>query len=107
VSFFAKPASAVPPFQKQFYDQYLEGNANAEFVAEVKKAKCNLCHVGKKKTDRNAYAKELSKLLDKKKDAKDPAAIKAAMDKVAEMKTGETTYGELIKKGDLAALTKE
>ena len=106
VSFVSKPALAVPPFQKQFAAQYLEGNDNADFVAAVKKAKCNLCHVGKKKKDRNAYGKELAKLLDKKKDAKNVDAIKAALEKVAAMKSGDTTYGDLIKKGDLAGLTK-
>jgi len=98
-----RTATAIPPFQKQFLAMYLEGNDNEEFVAAVKKAKCNVCHMGKKKKDRNAYGKELAKLLDKKEHKDDVEAIQAALKKVAAMKAeeGGKTYGELIKEGKL------
>jgi len=97
-----KSATAIPPFAKQFNAMYVEGNDDADFVAAVKEAKCNVCHKGKSKKMRNPYGEALDKLLDKKKDAKDVEAIQAALKKVAEQKSpsGET-FGELIKAGKL------
>ena len=69
-------------------------------------AKCNVCHVGKSKKDRNAYGHALADLLDKKEDAKDVAKIRAALEKVAGMpsdpaKADSVTFGDLIKQGKL------
>lgn len=105
LGFALQPASAIPPFQKVFYAEYLDGNDNAEYVAAVKEVKCNLCHDAnsKSKKDRNPYGEELSKLLDKKVDKADTDKIKASLGKVAAMKPSEDspTYGELIKSGKL------
>ena len=64
--------------------------------------KCNICHEGKSKKDKNAYGKLLDKLLDRKKDAKNPEKIRQALAAVESEKSpsGET-YGELIKEGKL------
>ena len=103
LAFVVQSASAIPPFGKAFNAKYVEGNDNAAFVEAVKEAKCNVCHKGTKKTDRNAYGMALSELLDKKADAKDEAKINEALDKVAAMKSAEDgpTFGELIKEGKL------
>jgi len=96
----ASPAFAV----KQFYDEFKEvyvnnGNLDASAVA---KAKCNICHEGKSKKDKNAYGKFLDKLLDRKKDAKNPEKIRQALAAVESEKSpsGET-YGDLFKEGKL------
>ena len=57
----ASPAFAV----KQFYDEFKEvyvnnGNLDASAVA---KAKCNICHEGKSKKDKNAYGELLDNCL--------------------------------------------
>ena len=96
----ARPAFAV----KQFYDEFKEvyvnnGSLDASAVA---KAKCNICHVGKSKKDKNAYGKLLDELLDRKKDAKNPEKIREAFEKVAAAKSpAGPTYGELFKEGKL------
>ena len=96
----ASPAFAV----KQFYDEFKEvyvnkGSLDASAVA---KAKCNLCHEGKSKKDKNAYGELLGKLLDRKKDAKNPEKIRQALVAVESEKSpsGET-YGDLLKEGKL------
>jgi cytochrome c2 len=96
----ASPAFAV----KQFYDEFKEvyvnnGELDASAVA---KAKCNLCHEGKSKKNKNAYGKLLDTLLDRKKDAKNPEKIREALTKVeSEKSSSGVTYGELFKEGKL------
>ena len=96
----ASPAFAV----KQFYDEFKEVYVNKGSLdgAAVAKAKCNICHEGKSKKNKNAYGKLLDKLLDRKKDAKNPEKIRQALATVESEKSpsGET-YGELIKEGKL------
>ncbi len=97
-------AFAIPPFGKEFDALYVKPGSALE--AKVKEAKCNVCHVGPKKQDRNAYGMALSELLDKKDDAKNPEKIKAALETVAKMKSGgadSPTFGELIESGKLPA----
>ena len=96
----ASPAFAV----KQFYDEFKEvyvnkGNLDASAVA---KAKCNICHEGKSKKDKNAYGKLLDQLLDRKKDAKNPEKIRQALAAVESQKSPSgQTYGSLFKEGKL------
>ena len=54
-------ATARPPYHKEFQDVYKE----SKITAAAKKAKCNNCHYGKKKANRNDYGKALSKHLSK------------------------------------------
>jgi len=92
IALSARPAFAV----KQFYDEFKEVYVNNG------KAKCNICHEGKSKKDKNAYGKELDKLLDRKKDAKNPEKIREALAKVAGMKSPSgKTWGEILKAGEL------
>ena len=99
----SQSAFAIKPFQDAFLKKYVEGNENKEFVEAATAAKCGVCHVGAKKTDRNAYGMALSELLDKKEDAKNEAKINEALDTVAGMKAAdsEKTFGDLIKEGKL------
>ena len=66
---------------------------------------CNICHVGKKKTNRNVYGKALAKLL-KEGDDKDIPKIKSALEAVAQepsnpKKPESPTFGQRIKSGKL------
>jgi hypothetical protein len=103
-------AYAIAPFKKEFDDKYVKKDpATPEekaLAAAVAEAKCNVCHVGKNKKDRNAYGEALNKLLDKKADMKDKAKIQAALDTVANEKSkaddpNSPTFGELIQQGKL------
>ncbi len=104
-------ANAIPPFKKQFDALYVKKDssdpADQAFAQAVKKAKCNVCHIPKKKKHfHNAYGDELAKLLDKKKDAKNPEKIKEALKKVGAMKIdpndpNSPTWDELFKQGKL------
>lgn len=106
----ADSADAIVPFMREFAAKYVDKeSADPEmqaFAKAVKTAKCNLCHKGKKKKDRNAYGEALSELLDKKKDKKDKAKIQEALEKVAQRKSSPDddqapTFGELIAQNKL------
>jgi len=103
-------ARAVDPFKKEFEAKYVKASPSTPeetaLAAAVKKEKCNVCHVGTKKKDRNSYGEALAGLLDKKTDLKDKAKINDALDKVAAMKSdakdpNSPTFGELIQQGKL------
>ncbi|REK19610.1 MAG: hypothetical protein DWQ37_00670 [Planctomycetota bacterium] len=103
-------AHAVPPFKKEFETKYVKKSpsspAEEALVVAVKKAKCNVCHKGKKKKDRNAYGDALAELLDKKADAKNTAKIQEALEKVSAMQSNpddpnSPTFGDLLKEGKL------
>jgi hypothetical protein len=108
----AGTAWAIPPFNDAFKKAYVkDGTPLAEKVAEVK---CNVCHMGKEKKDKNEYGKAVGKFLkkadftgDAKKyeNVKDDDAQKALADGLksaeAEKGAGGKTFGELIKAGEL------
>jgi cytochrome c2 len=115
-----RSAVAIKPFYDVYKKEYLETNANKAFVEEATKGTngCLTCHQGKKsKKNRNAFGKELAKLLDKKKDAKDTAKISASIKKVLAMHVDpkddkSETYLDRVKAGKwpvgtLEELTKE
>jgi hypothetical protein len=102
---------ALPAFNKTFQEKYLGSSADPALKAKVDQAKCNVCHFGAAKKDRNDYGVALSNYL--KKDNFKAARLKAdptgvtkeimdALDKVAAEKnpTGEL-YGDRIKAGNL------
>jgi hypothetical protein len=75
-------------------------------AAAVEEAKCNVCHVGKSKKDRNAYGHALAERLDKKEDAKNVEKIRKALEEVAALssdpaKADAPTFGQLIAEGKL------
>jgi hypothetical protein len=103
----ARPAFAIKQFQDEFKAVYVKPDssdpAEKALATAVEAAKCNLCHKGKEKKERNAYGHALAELLDKKEDAKNMEKIRKALETVAAMKSadGEPTFGELIKMGKL------
>ena len=103
-------AVAIKQFQTEFYRLYdIDGKAEqpTDYAKTVLEAKCFVCHQGKKKKkNHNPYGQELKKLLDKKKDKKNPEKIALAIQKVAKLRTDpkdkkSPTYGELIQAGKL------
>ena len=101
-------ATALPAFNKQFAATY----AKSKVAADAKAAKCNLCHVDKKKkTERNEYGQALSKFVSKadyKKLKADKPALKAKIEKAFEeagkMKSSAgDTFAERIEAGKLPA----
>ena len=101
-------AEAKPEFQKEFFKKYVDGHKDPEFQKLAKqKAKCNVCHQGRKnKHNVNPYGAQLEKLLDPKKDAKNVDKIIAALTKVGAMHSDakddkSPTFDELIASGKL------
>ncbi len=107
VAGISQPAMAIKNFCDVFKKECLDNNSNKEFVAEVTKEKnnaCLICHQGKKRKNKNAFGAQLSKLLDKKKDAKDTEKISAAIKKVLAMHVDpkddkSETYADRLKAG--------
>lgn len=103
----ARPAFAIKQFHDEFKAVYVKPDssdpAEKALAMAVDAAKCNVCHKGKEKKDRNAYGNALADLLDKKEDAKNMEKIRKALETVAAMKSadGGPTFGELIKMGKL------
>jgi hypothetical protein len=99
-------AAAIKPFYDEFKKDYIENNENKKFAEEAGKAPvgCFICHQGKEKKSRNAFGKEVGKLLDKKKDAKNTAKMDEAFKKALEMHVDpkddkSETYMDRIKAG--------
>jgi hypothetical protein len=107
----ASRAWAVPAFNEAFKKAYLQdGTPLADKVAEVK---CNVCHEGKNKKDKNEFGVAVGKYLkkadftgdSKKYDPKSEEGQKAlaeGLEKAAmEKSSNGKTYGELMKAGEL------
>ena len=94
-------AFAIKQFADEFKAMYVKDGT--PLAAAVEEAKCNVCHMGASKKERNAYGEALADLLDKKEDAKNMEKIRQALETVAGMKSadGGPTFGELIKMGKL------
>lgn len=77
----SRQAVAVPVFAKVFKEDYLDNNADKKFADEASKApnSCLICHQGaKNRKNRNAFGKEVGKLLNKKDNSKPtPENLKA------------------------------
>ncbi|NBV45387.1 MAG: hypothetical protein EBR86_07035 [Planctomycetia bacterium] len=108
----ARPAFAIKQFLDEFKAVYVKPDSNdpadKSLAAAVETAKCNVCHVGMNKKDRNAYGSALAELLDKKEDAKNVEKIRQSLEKVAGMpsdpaKADSPKFGDLIKQGKLPA----
>jgi hypothetical protein len=106
---WAVPARAVKPFKDQFEAKYVKADSTAAadvaLAEAVKKARCNVCHEGKSKKQRNAYGAALNKLITMA-DKDDKAKIVQALDQVAGMKCNpkddkSATFGDRIRQGKL------
>ena len=105
-----QPAYAVKAFSDQFKAKYVKEDskdkADQDFAKLVDEAKCNVCHMGKSKKDRNPYGVELAKLLDKKEDKDNKEKIQGVLAKVEKLPVNpkdkkSPTFGDLIKEGKL------
>jgi hypothetical protein len=102
----SESVDARPPYKAQWDKKYLtDGSAMAKALPDGKST-CNICHVGAKdKKNRNDYGKALSKLLTKD-DVMNTQKIVESLSKVEAEKSGDKTFGDLIKEGKLP-LTKD
>ncbi len=79
----ARPAFAIKQFFDEFKAVYVKPDssepADKALAAAVETAKCNVCHMGMNKKDRNAYGNALADLLDKKEDAKNVDKIRQSL----------------------------
>jgi cytochrome c2 len=103
--FLAGPAYAVKAFKDEFEAKYVKTDSAAP-AAAVQQARCNICHLPKSKSLRNAYGQALGELLDREKDQDDKARIAAALEEVANKKANPSdpkspTFGQRIKQGKL------
>ena len=100
----AREAFAIKQFADEFKAVYVKDGT--PLAAAVEEAKCNVCHVGKSKKDRNAFGNALAERLDKKEDAKNVEKIRKALEEVAALssdpaKADAPTFGQLIAEGKL------
>jgi len=99
-----REAYAIKQFADEFKAMYVKDGT--PLAAAVEEAKCNVCHMGKSKKDRNAYGNALAERLDKKEDAKNVEKIRKALEEVAALpsdpaKADAPTFGQLIADGKL------
>lgn len=104
------PAKADKAFRDEFIAKYVKADSSDSkdkaFAETCEKAKCNICHEGVSKKNRNVYGQSLAKLLSRDADKENKEKIQAALDKVAAMKSDpkdpkSPTFGDLIKAGRL------
>ena len=113
---FAKPASAITEFSKQFKKSFTDKEEDPDWYKTVSKAGCNVCHIKgdpKKKKARNEYGKAVHKFLHKKDFPKelfktDPEKAKAMIlegfKKAGEMKSSDgKKFSEKIEAKELPA----
>lgn len=92
--------------RKQYSDQFkaVYVKDGTPLAAAVEEAKCNVCHVGKSKKDRNAYGSAMMERVGK--NEKDPAKIAEALKAIESVssdpsKPDAPTFGALIAEGKL------
>lgn len=110
--FGMQPAGAMKAFFEQFKALYVKpkstDHAAQIFNLAVEKKGCTVCHRGqpnKPAKGYNAYGAQLAQLLTKA-SAQDPSAIRAAMKKVAAMKSNpadaaSATFAQRLRQGKL------
>ena len=103
------PANAMKPFREEFVAKYVKPDSTdakeKAFAEAVQTAKCSVCHEGKTKNVRNVYGRALNKFIGED-SAKNKEKIRAAFDKVAQLKSNpddpnSPTFGDLIQAGKL------
>ena len=118
-SLMSSPARAIPPMVAEFKAKYVAqepaSDQDKAFAEMVTEAKCNVCHVAdEKKTERNRFGVELSKLIDKDQvkaglentPEETKKELGAAFDKVAALpyqsgQENSPTFGQVISLGRL------
>ena len=108
-----RPASARPPFWKQFEAKFV--TPNADKAQALKSAKCNVCHVeGEGKTARNPFGSKFGELIDaaalkeliKAEPEMADQQISEALDKLAAMEVAPNTdppltFAQVLAQGKL------
>jgi hypothetical protein len=94
------------PEQAEARPQYLKAFVGSYDIEEAKALKCGVCHGegGKNKKVTSDYGMALFAALggsDDDKNCKDEDRINAALKKTEAVKSGDTTYGEILKSGKL------
>jgi hypothetical protein len=115
IGLLTSPVQAMPPFNKEFLKLYVEPAKDAPLAKAIEKVKCNVCHEGTAKKNKNEYGIAVGKLLKKTefgpdKISADPEGkakeIVEALKKVeAEKSKDGKTFGEKMKAGSLPAAT--
>ncbi|MFL2865788.1 MAG: hypothetical protein ACJZ8Y_11295 [Pirellulaceae bacterium] len=113
----AEKAQAIPAFAKAFTERYVSTSKNADFVATVKEKKCNLCHFGTSKKNKNDFGKAVAKHFKKANYSstrvrEEAAAVKKEFDDglkkvLAEKNPAGKTYQSLIEAGKLPGTVEE
>ena len=90
----SKSAEARPLYLKGFVTEYPKLEQQV-----IKVTKCDVCHYGKLKKDRNNYGSAIADVMGDEKNLKDLKKIQEAIKKAAEKKSAveEKTFGDLIK----------
>jgi hypothetical protein len=94
----ASDVQARPKYMGEFKTAY------PKLAEEADKVKCNVCHYGDKKTNRNDYGKAVGEGLGK--DAKNVMDAKLIAEALKKAEAGKSstegkTFGDLIKEGKL------
>jgi cytochrome c553 len=102
VASVAQDVQARPKYFAEFK------NAYEKVAAEADKVKCNVCHFGQEKKNRNDYGKAVADALGEK-NVMDVEKIKEALKKAEKEKsaTAGKTFGDLINDGKLPGKSPE
>jgi len=113
----AEKAHAIPAFAKAFTERYVNTSKDADFVAAVKEKKCNLCHFGTSKKNKNDFGKAFAKHFKKTNYSstrvrEEATAVKKEFDDglkkvLAEKNADGKTYQSLIEAGNLPGTVEE
>ena len=113
----AEKAQAIPAFAKAFTERYVNTSKDADFVAAVKEKKCNLCHFGTSKKNKNDFGKAFAKHFKKTNYSstrvrEEAAAVKKEFDDglkkvLAEKNPDGKTYQSLFEAGKLPGTVEE
>ena len=103
------PAGAEKPVMEQFKTMYVKSKSTDRtaviFKEAVEKKQCTICHLPKPQKGFNAYGKQVSTLITKC-NSQDAQAVRAALKKVAQMKSNPSdskslTFGQRLAQGKL------
>ena len=88
---------ARPDYLKEFKANY------PKLAEQAETTKCNICHYGDKKTNRNDYGKAFAKNFGDMKNVKDAEKIKEVLKKTEKEKSSVEgkTFGDLLEDGKL------
>jgi hypothetical protein len=109
LSFWAPSAMAFPELNDAFRAKYVKPDSteanDVAFSQAYSQATCNVCHIGSNKRMRNAYGKELAKLVTRR-DARNKNRIETALERAAQLKSDPAdpqapTFGQRITDGKL------